>query len=53
MLTREFETRINKKELLNYYWNVTSIDKAESKFNIQMTFSNPLEVSATSEPEFI
>jgi hypothetical protein len=34
MFTREFETDIESQELLSYYWNVTSVDEAASKFNI-------------------
>ena len=34
MFTREFKKFNQNEELLSYTWNVTSVDEAESKFNI-------------------
>jgi hypothetical protein len=34
IFSREFETSNLSQELLSYTWNVTSVDEAESKFNI-------------------
>ena len=38
---------------MSYSWNATSVDKANKKFMISLTFDNPEAISATSEPDFL
>jgi hypothetical protein len=49
----EFESESFSSEQLSYTWNVTTVHDETSTFEIKLAFSNPAELSATSQPEYI
>jgi len=51
---RDFEAKdADIQEKLKYNWKIESTNRNESSFNITLNFTNPQELSATSQPELV
>lgn len=53
MFIRDFDVTSNIDNKLKFNWKVAATNTNDSSFNITLNFTNPHELSATSQPEFV